>query len=166
MRQRPRAKQARDLDLAAVDQRERGEQRAQDERRVDRHLGQDDAPGRIEKVDRRMVKTQARAERAVQDARRAVEEGEGERHQEGRQGDEGVDHPRDKARAGNGAKARIKPSVRPRTTHPTVEASGDLGGIEQGVEERAGVQDLERRSEIAAPPESSTSAACAISASG
>ena len=54
----PRAKAAGDLDLALVDQREGGEQRPQHERRVDRHFGEDDAPGRIEKIDRRRLQAE------------------------------------------------------------------------------------------------------------
>ena len=72
----------------------------QHERRIDRHLGEDHAPGGIEEIDRRIGEMERLHQRAVEHAGRAVEEGEGERHQKGRQGDERVDQAGDEGRAG------------------------------------------------------------------
>ena len=109
---------------ARIDEREGGQQRPQDEGRVDRHFGQDHAPGRVEEVDRRHAQVRSAADqRAVQHAGRAVEEGEGERDQEGRQRDERVDQPRDQARA----RERARRTATSASTQPEHEAAGRGG---------------------------------------
>ena len=98
----PRAETGGDLDLGGFDERKGGEQGAHDEGRIDRHLGQDHAPGGIEEIDRRQGKLEGRHQRHVEDSGRAVEKGEGERHQEGRQGNDGIDEARQERCAGEG----------------------------------------------------------------
>jgi hypothetical protein len=123
-----------------VDEREGGEQRPQDERRINGDLGEDDAPGGVEEVNRRLRDAQRRCQRAVQHAGRSVKEGEGERHQESRQGDESVDQPGDERRAGEWDEREDQRQHYAQRQTSGGRSERDLGGVDERIEEGARVE--------------------------
>ena len=137
-----------DFDLTAVDEREGGEQRTRHEG-VEKSVtsARMDAPGRIEKIDRRMLEGQARGQRAVEYAGRAIGKVKASvTRKVGSAMKVSMTCATDPA-PGNGAKARSA-RASDRGSRIRGRGDGDFGGVERSVEKRPGIENLERRAEI------------------
>lgn len=103
---------------------------------------------RIKEVDRRQRQREGFHQPGVEHAGGAVKEGEGQRHQEGRQGDESVDQPGDEAAAWKRHEGKDQ-----RQHQADDQASGrrrdrDRHRVEQRVEEEARMQDADDLGDI------------------
>src|SRR5579883_3580918 len=145
--ERAGAEAARHLDLRGLDEREAREQGPHDEGRIDRDLRENDAPLRIEEIDGRQIEMEKPHQPFVQEPGRAVDESEGERDEEGRQRDEGVDEACQEPRAGERHEGDDEGEDEAEGEASRGRAEGDDDGVvERGSEER-GAQHLSEMAE-------------------